>query len=72
MSLLLFYLVKNLFYTIGDLTYQSPFVYLHTFACAFLFPHIKQFIPYCIMDDNKYSYRNSSHTCHIVKTQNRM
>ena len=25
--MLLFYIVRNLFYTIGDLTYQSPFVF---------------------------------------------
>jgi len=50
---------------------NSQHLYVHTFACAFLFPHIKWFIPYCIMDDNKYSYRNWSHTCHFAKTQNR-
>jgi hypothetical protein len=35
-SLLLFYIVRNLFYTIGDLTYQSPLVILsfHNNQCA--------------------------------------
>jgi hypothetical protein len=28
MSLLLFYIVRNLFHTIGDLAYQSPLVLL--------------------------------------------
>jgi len=54
----------------ANMQLNSQHLYIHTFAWAFLSPHIKQFIPYCIMDNNKYSYRNSSR--HFVKIQNRM
>jgi len=30
--LLLFYIVRHLFHTIGDLTYQSPLVHLHVYT----------------------------------------